>query len=238
MKTIYLKEVDSTNTYLKTHYKTLDHMTWLSTDHQTKGKGRSNRVWFGDKNSLMCSVLLKKELKKQWTPILPLLAAKSLHEVLSTYHQDIYIKWPNDLLINQLKLSGILVESIIESNDILAVVIGFGININNMSFKDDIKDIATSISLETSKTFDKTDIYKKLINQFEKDYTQFIQNQTFVINYCNDHLAFKNQMISYKDNHNHHQALIIHIDEHGHLIVEENNEQTALYSGEISIVKT
>lgn len=237
MKSLYLDQVDSTNTYLKTHYQKLDHFTWLYTNHQTNGRGRLHKVWYGDKDSLMCSVLLKTDLDKAWINLIPLLAAKSLHLVLYPYHNDIKIKWPNDLLINQLKLSGILVESIIEKDQVLAVVVGFGININQIEFRDEIKDIATSLSILTKQIHDKNIIYEALQKQFYEDFQAFILKQTFVIDYCNKYLAFKDQMITYKDHETLIKAKVIKINQDGYLIVEKDHHKTLLSSGEISICK-
>ncbi|PKK92536.1 MAG: hypothetical protein CVV61_09225, partial [Tenericutes bacterium HGW-Tenericutes-6] len=85
MKKLYVKEIDSTNRYLKSHYDILDHMTWLSTDYQLKGKGTKDRLWFGNEDSLMCSLLLKEDIKKDTVHLIPLLSAQVLHKVLSKY---------------------------------------------------------------------------------------------------------------------------------------------------------
>ncbi len=237
MKTIYLKSIDSTNTYLKSNYLSLDHMTWLSADHQTKGKGRSNKHWFGDSDSLMCSVLLKTNLDYEKIQMLPLLAAKSLHQVLSKYHSNIKIKWPNDLLIDDLKLSGILVESIIEENQVRAVIIGFGVNINNPSFNEEIKDIATSLSLATKSNYDKEPIYQHLINQFESDYDIFLSNTKSIIEYSNQHSALNDKQITFSHQGEIVHAKVVHVKDDGHLLVETKTQQMSLYSSEISLIK-
>jgi BirA family transcriptional regulator, biotin operon repressor / biotin---[acetyl-CoA-carboxylase] ligase len=192
---IHLESVDSTNTYLKKNYQKIDHHTWLSADVQTAGKGRVSKTWFGNNDSLMCSLLLKTNLAYDQINLLPLLAAKSVHQVLSKYDLDIKIKWPNDLLIHNKKIAGILVESIIEDNQVSAIIIGFGVNINHQSFIPEIKDIATSLFLKTNQVYDKKIIYQELIKQFEMDYQTYQKNSQFVIDYCNHHHALKNQTI-------------------------------------------
>jgi BirA family transcriptional regulator, biotin operon repressor / biotin---[acetyl-CoA-carboxylase] ligase len=238
MKKIYFESLDSTNTYLKKNYANLDHMTWVSTDYQTNGKGRTHKNWYGDRYSLMCSLLLKTDIDLKDIIKLPLLAAMSLHKVLSKYHSTIKIKWPNDLLINHLKLSGILVESVIESKKPLAIIIGFGVNINQQVFNENIKDIATSLYLETNQTYDKTTIFNQLINQFDKDYHAFKLDQKIVIEYCNLHLAFKDHMISFIDQQDMIKAKIIKIDHNGHLLVKTKTKTMSLYSGEVTILKS
>ena len=73
---------------------------------------------------------------------------------LSRYQEDIKIKWPNDIYLDNQKIAGILTESIIEANNVLAVIIGFGINLNQKEFILDLKDSAT-LYLHTNQIYDK-----------------------------------------------------------------------------------
>jgi BirA family transcriptional regulator, biotin operon repressor / biotin---[acetyl-CoA-carboxylase] ligase len=100
MHIINFKTIDSTNSYIKREYKNINHFTWVISDEQTKGKGRLDNTWTGSKDSLMCSILLKEDINLSKINLYPLIAAQSLHKVLSTYHKDIKIKWPNDLYIH------------------------------------------------------------------------------------------------------------------------------------------
>lgn len=153
MKHIHFKEIDSTNSYLKKHYEELDHMTIVSADYQTKGRGQRDHIWYGDKDSLMFSILLKEGINDMDIKEMPFLAAGWLKDALSKYCDDITIKHPNDLMIHGKKVAGILVESIIMGNEVLAVVIGFGINVNQKKFPPELEGIATSLTIETNLSF-------------------------------------------------------------------------------------
>jgi biotin-[acetyl-CoA-carboxylase] ligase BirA-like protein len=164
MKHIHFKEIDSTNSYLKKHYSELDHMTVVSADYQSKGRGQRDHVWYGDKDSLMFSILLKEGINDMDIKEMPFLAAHWLKDALSEYCNDITIKPPNDLMIYGKKVAGILVESIIMGDEVLAVVIGFGINVNQKKLPPELEGIATSLFINTKVNI----TINNLLNEFFK----------------------------------------------------------------------
>jgi len=237
MNRLHFESIDSTNTYIKKNYFVLEHLSWVTSTIQTDGKGRSSKFWFGDENSLLSSILIKEELPVELISMIPLLAAKSLHQVLSNYHRDIVIKWPNDLLIQGRKLAGILVESVVIDNEFKAVVVGFGVNLNQIVFPDHISDFSTSLSRETNQKYDINQILIKLNEQFIKDYEIFKKNHIEVIHYCNDYLAYKNKPISYLEENKTLQGNIEYINNSGNLVISRNKEFIPLISGEIALLK-
>lgn len=237
MKIKHFDTIDSTNKYLKSHYESIEDLSWVRASIQTQGRGRTSKTWFGDSNSLLASILIKNEINPNWIHLIPLLAAKSLHEVLSKYHKDILIKWPNDLLIHDLKIAGILVESVSISLDFKAIIIGFGINLNQQSFPSFLNGISTSLSIETNLSFDQSEILEQLNKQLLKDIKLFKKDSLEVIRYCNKYLAYKDQLISYLFDSKTCHAYIKEIDHNGNLIVSHNNQLIPLNSGEISFLK-
>ena len=237
MKKIFLESIDSTNLYLKSNYQKLDHLTWVSARYQTMGKGTKKRVWFGNEDSLMCSVLIKRHIDFKDMKLIPLLAVKSLHTVLSKHLKGIMIKWPNDLLVNNKKVSGILVESIIEDKSVHALVIGFGVNINQNHFPDEIKNIATSLKLETKNHYDIDEIHFDLMDQFKEDFDHFKNNKIDVIDYSNQYSALKDKSISWMRNDKLMTGRAVKIDDDGSLIVNLHDELISMTSDEITIIK-
>lgn len=235
MNIINFKTIDSTNSYLKRDYKNMNHFTWVISDEQTQGKGRMHNTWTGTKDSLMCSVLLKKDINLSMINLYPLIAAQSLHKVLSNYHHDIKIKWPNDLYIDDKKIAGILTESNIQSNQILAIIIGFGVNLNQSSFPNDLKDIASSLYLNTNQTYDKAMILNQLANQLRIDLNHYQLNVLDVIDYCNTYNYLKDQNITYLENDQMIHAKALNINHQGQLVVESHNELKVLNSGAVSL---
>lgn len=238
MKHIHFKTIDSTHNYLSSHYQEFDQMTLVSTDHQTSGIGRLERIWYGNQDSIMCSLLLNDHLDNMKISLIPLCAAMSVHRVLSNYHHDILIKWPNDLWIHGLKLSGILVKSMIESSKVLSVIVSFGININQEMFPDDIRDIATSLKRETHETYDKDTIMRHIISQFLRDLEYLKTDPTYVIDYCNNYAALSGHVVTFLRDGITHQGKVKHINDDGHLVVQSQKETIILHSGEVVLYHT
>lgn len=116
-------------------------------DEQTAGRGRQGREWRSGKGSgVYMSLLLRPRLDMKHLPLLSLMAAVAVHDVLlEDLHIDADIKWPNDVLVGEKKICGILSE-IVETSHGTAVVLGIGINLTSQG----LPDIATSISAESA----------------------------------------------------------------------------------------
>lgn len=99
---------------------------WLRAERQTAGKGRQGRAWESPEGNLYASTLVRLYPTDPQAATLALVAAVALEEVASLFlgRDGIVIKWPNDLLLDGAKLSGILLERVDD-----AVIIGFGVNL-------------------------------------------------------------------------------------------------------------
>ena len=116
---------------------------------QNAGRGRYGRTWVSEKDTgLYFSIILRPKLEPQFLPLTTLMAGVSVHDMLQEYGLKPDIKWVNDILVDEKKISGILAETA-ESDEGLAVVVGIGVNLTSKSFPDEIADIATSIEKET-----------------------------------------------------------------------------------------
>ncbi len=113
--------------------------TWLRAERQTGGKGRQGRTWLSPPGNLYASTLVRLRAEDPPAPTLALVAAVALHEIAAAYVPQARIKWPNDLLVDGAKLSGILLE---RQND--AVIVGFGVNLAH--HPEDIDRPATSLA--------------------------------------------------------------------------------------------
>ena len=105
---LHFKEIDSTNSYLKNTYRLLDNFTFVSTDYQSKGKGREDRVWQSESGeNLMFSFLIKNEELIKKSTILSILTAVEVAKEIEKYGTNQpSIKWPNDVLVNDKKVCG------------------------------------------------------------------------------------------------------------------------------------
>ncbi|AEF96597.1 biotin/acetyl-CoA-carboxylase ligase [Methanotorris igneus Kol 5] len=159
---IHLNRIDSTNTYAYKLAKEGKRDIVVVADEQTSGRGRLNRVWFSDFGGLYFSIVLESDVDK--FPVLNFLAPICMVKTLKNYSNKNYgIKWPNDIIVNNKKICGILSEINVEYG---FMVLGIGINVNN-KIREEIRDIATSLKEVEGKEFDKMEILKTFLEIFE-----------------------------------------------------------------------
>lgn len=117
---------------------------------QTAGRGRHGRTWVSEKDAgLYFSLVLRPKIETRFLPLITLMAGVAVHDALQEYGLNPDIKWVNDILINEKKISGILAETV-ETTKGIAVILGIGINIRSSNFPEEIADLATSIEAEIS----------------------------------------------------------------------------------------
>jgi BirA family transcriptional regulator, biotin operon repressor / biotin---[acetyl-CoA-carboxylase] ligase len=150
----HFRTIDSTNTHaLEQARQGAPHGSFYVADEQTAGRGRSDHAWQSNaREGLYVSVLLRPDLPAAdlvWLPLLAGLAAhRAIHEVTALMAD---LRWPNDLLIENRKAGGILVEAQTESGRATAAVIGIGINLHQQRFPSGLSTPATSLDLETGR---------------------------------------------------------------------------------------
>ncbi|MBQ3295551.1 MAG: biotin--[Erysipelotrichaceae bacterium] len=173
MREIYFESIDSTNTYLKQHYEELEDMCFVRTDYQSAGRGRKSRTWLAEKGeSLLFSVLLKDEEVLKRYRELSVLSAYSVLEVLEGYGiGDLMIKWPNDVLVKERKICGILLEGI-SAESLRCIIIGIGLNVKQESFTGDYLNEPVSMRMILNEEIGmdalKDRIYQKLEDNIRK----------------------------------------------------------------------
>jgi BirA family transcriptional regulator, biotin operon repressor / biotin---[acetyl-CoA-carboxylase] ligase len=149
--------------------------TVLVADHQTRGKGRLGRTWESPagKNIYM-SLIIRPELEPKDTTLLTVLSAVAGALALQrSCSMLVSIKWPNDLVISNKKVGGILTEVRADPDRVALAVIGIGINVStdHRGLPEVIRDIATSVRMETGKNYPRNEIIIHLLREFEQWYT-------------------------------------------------------------------
>jgi BirA family transcriptional regulator, biotin operon repressor / biotin---[acetyl-CoA-carboxylase] ligase len=142
--------LDSTNTEaLKQARLGGDEGLCIVARQQTAGRGRHGRKWVSDEGAgLYFSIVLRPIIETRFLPLITLMTGVAVHDSLQEYGLKPDIKWVNDILVNEKKISGILAETT-ETSTGLAVIVGIGINIRSTNYPDEIADIATSIEAES-----------------------------------------------------------------------------------------
>jgi BirA family transcriptional regulator, biotin operon repressor / biotin---[acetyl-CoA-carboxylase] ligase len=163
----FLQETNSTN---------LDALRWASegapegclvvADYQRAGKGRLGRSWFAPAGaSLLISLILRPRLDPSRLGLINLGASVALCEALEAQGVRTSVKWPNDVTLGDRKLAGILSE-----HDGGVVCLGVGINVNVVSFPEDLAGSATSLSLHEGREFDRLKILIDFLDRFDPLY--------------------------------------------------------------------
>ncbi len=142
--------IDSTNTEaLKQARSGAEEGVCILARQQTAGRGRHGRVWVSENDAgLYFSIVLRPRLEPQSLSLITLMAGVAVYDTLKDFGLSPDIKWVNDVLVAEKKISGILAETT-ETDKGLAVVVGIGINIRSSNFPPEIAEIATSIENET-----------------------------------------------------------------------------------------
>lgn len=237
MEYLYFDEIDSTNSYLKREYQNLKDSTLVFAGHQTSGKGRMGRKWEDDSDSLLFSILLKKDLNPSRSDLLSLLCGVALHKTLEEYHIPSLIKWPNDVLVHEKKVAGILLEGVVQDS-LKAIIIGMGINVNTKNFPSDLQGKATSLFLETNTEFDKVVFLKKFVDKFEYYYSRYLLKDDVFLDVLrqNSYLDGKQVFFNYYGENRH--CVVKGISREGNLLVEDEHGLCQVKSGEVTLEKS
>lgn len=175
----FYEEIDSTQNEIFRRIKKgqIINGSVIMADIQTAGKGTHGRIWHTDeKGNIAFSFYIQTNCEIERFDGLTIDIAKILVDMFrEKYKINIQIKEPNDLMINNKKIGGILTQGKINGKYIRYLVIGIGININKKYFTNDIKDIATSIKSEFKVDIDREEVIAEFCNIFEKEINRRIK---------------------------------------------------------------
>ena len=237
-KIVHFDTIGSTNDYAKEIGNKVRGGTLIISEQQTKGKGRLGRSWKSKSgDGIWMSLIIKPKIDPYKAPFLTLVAGASIVEALSNLGVDVLIKWPNDIILNNKKICGILTELSAEMERVNYIVIGIGINIKTLEFPNEIKDKATSLYKEGYK-ISRADIVRQFCIEFEKLYKGYIldDDKENTLDICRKHSAVIGKQVYIVKNNKKELVKCIDINENGNLIIKENNgDIKEIMSGEVSI---
>lgn len=172
-KKIHVLEIDSTNTELMRRYADYENYTILTTDHQTTGRGRLDRRWIDNSyGNLMFSVLLKDLVVLSDVNKLNYTVCAAIITTLYKFGIDSEYKWPNDIIVSNKKIAGVLIETKLIGDELI-VVIGQGINVNNKSSSQEEYIYMSNI---LNKNISKDEVLDEFIDNFK---TYFLNDSAF-----------------------------------------------------------
>lgn len=228
---VTLKEVDSTNTFLKnilSNSKPVPEGTVIMAEHQFAGRGQRENTWYAEAGkNLTFSILLNPIfLSAQQQFDLTRAISMGVYDALYPLLRDsLKIKWPNDIYYNDTKLGGMLIENILKGSHIKHAIIGIGLNVNQENIHDSAGN-ATSIKNILQRDYELKNILAEICNHIEAYYLHLKAGRTeFVRNTYLSRLYWLNEWREFKSNGEQFEGRIIDVKENGLLVVERNRAQ-------------
>lgn len=236
-KIIYFEKAESSNTLALelANSNNVPEFSIIWVGHQTRGRGQSNRKWLSHrhKNITMTTIVYPSFLSVEQWFYLSKISALATHELISSFCQNVFIKWPNDIYVNNKKISGILIENRIQQQNIKTSVVGVGINVNQQRFPKNVPN-PTSLYIETEHEHD----LKSLIVQWQQcfiRYYEWLKEKKFteIDERYHQYLYMKNQTIRLKiKNEGIIAGKVIEVTSIGQLKIESNQQTRLLNVGE------
>jgi BirA family biotin operon repressor/biotin-[acetyl-CoA-carboxylase] ligase len=175
---LYKEQVDSTNDWAKEIFaQHPEEGLVLLAGTQTRGRGRHGRIWHSEPDTgLYLSIVLRPNIKRERFALLTLMAGVACATAMNEFAaSQARLKWPNDILVGEKKLGGILSEYCLSGNDEEAVVIGIGLNLNQSEFPDELASTATSLKMATGMKQDRLAVTVALLNHLDREYNSFLE---------------------------------------------------------------
>jgi BirA family transcriptional regulator, biotin operon repressor / biotin---[acetyl-CoA-carboxylase] ligase len=236
---IYVPECHSTNTlaYELCQKSALAEGTVIITRDQQKGKGQRGNTWFSEPGmNLTFSLILKPTFLsplEQFT--LTMAVSLAIHDFLTQLiHGEIFIKWPNDILLNNKKVCGILIENTISGNTLQQSIVGIGFNVNQQSH---LLDTATSLKLVSGIEFNLSDTLSLLLQSLEQRYLKLRTGSSDELK--RDYLSVLfgvGQIRNFSDKYGKFAGVIQGVSAEGKLLINCDNEVKSFNLKEITFL--
>ena len=237
MEILRYDSLSSTNAVLlEMSKKSAKSWTAIWTSDQTQGKGYAGNVWTSEKNkNIAVSLLIINNLNYSELIYFNEWVCNCICELLENYSNEVFVKWPNDIIIKNKKVCGVLIETY-KSDNQMNIIIGIGLNVNQEDYSHLPK--AGSIFTQTGKKLDLEEILSDLLTKLESSY-DFIQNKNWnsIIETYNSNLFRKNKVSAFQSENQIFNGIIQEVNELGLLKVKlENNEFKEFKHKEIELL--
>ena len=225
IKIEHFEELTSTQEYVKSKWSEGQNLI-VTADRQTSGRGTKGRSFSSNEGGVYVSKLTfydnfpTKDAFKIMAG-----SAVAVCETLRAYGIWACIKWPNDIFVNDRKISGMLIENVFSGRYITSSAVGIGINVCN-PLPDELRDIATTMQLETGKVFSVDEVRRRLIEELSKPAD--MQKYQRYLGYMGEEvtLILGDECVP---------ATLLSVDEEGGLWVKFGQETRRLTAAEVSI---
>ncbi|MEE0117681.1 MAG: biotin--[acetyl-CoA-carboxylase] ligase [Lachnospiraceae bacterium] len=236
----YFDVTDSTNTQAKSLGEgDAPNGTLVVAGKQESGRGRRGRSFESPAGTgIFMTLLLRPEIEPQNASMLTLVSALAVAKGIEhMVDLPVQIKWPNDIVINGKKVCGILTEMSAQMDYVNYIVIGIGINVGNEEFPEEIKDVATSIYLESGKHVNRAMLIEKIWEEFEDYYELYEKTQDLssLVKEYDSYLVNWGQKVRVLDSKEPYEGKAMGITDRGELIVDTWEARRLVSAGEVSV---
>ncbi|MDZ7847718.1 MAG: biotin--[acetyl-CoA-carboxylase] ligase [Owenweeksia sp.] len=174
---VHIDSLGSTNDYLKEmllENGQLPDGFAVSADYQRSGRGQVGSQWQSEaQKNLLVSVLLRpKNLSADHYFLLNMSVCLAINDTLNFFHDGFLVKWPNDILFDQKKVAGILIENSIAKNRLRQSIVGIGINVNQHQFRGQFGEKISSLARINGQAVDRAYLLAQLFQNLESRYLQ------------------------------------------------------------------
>lgn len=240
-KKIYYEPVmGSTNTRaMQLAEEGAPHGTLVVTDRQDNGRGRRGRKWETPPGTAIAmTFLLRPKIRPNNASMLTIVAAMAVvRGIEDETGLKVGIKWPNDIIINSKKVSGILTEMSAQIDYVNHIVIGIGINVQTEDFPEELRDIATSLYLELGRKINRAALIEKICEYFETYFRIFLQTEdlSLIVQQYNSYLVNMDRPVRVMDAKEPFEGKARGITARGELLVDTWESRKLVSSGEVSV---
>lgn len=213
--------------------------TVVTAEHQTQGRGRTSRQWFSAAGeSVEFSLVLRPPLPPTLAAPLTQIGGAAVSLALDHFGVKSLVKWPNDVLVDGKKITGILTEMSCEMDRINSIIMGIGINVNASSYPAEVANTATSLRLVCGTEKSRCEVLAAVLNEFEPLYLDYLSRpaEPRYLKICRERSFLMGHRISFETGSGEHQAEVVGLAADGCLLVrDEHGCEQALRSGEVHI---
>lgn len=245
---MYIKQTNSTNTWLKEHSEC--DVVWTS--WQTAGRGQAGNSWESEegKNVLFSIRLVRPKVAVNKQFVLTMMTSLAVWEVVKMLlpKSDVTIKWPNDIYVGDEKICGILIESRIEEGKVSEAIIGIGLNVNQTEWHDGAPN-PTSVKCVTGKEMEIEQVSADLEKAIRKSIVLLENHEELKSRYLSALYRFEQKALYAErevsitpskilrgEAQNAFEAEICDVTEHGELVLQLEAEKKKFHFKEIQFI--
>ena len=239
---VWMDSIDSTNEEIKRKADKFIKTTWVLARSQTQGKGRNGKIWLSGQGNFAGSVIFFPTVKRAYYHLFGFFFGVALYNTIRNFLKediDVRLKWPNDLIIENRKVAGILLETIQLKNDLrIGLIGGIGVNLNsspNLKIKSRTAYDTGCISNFTSNTIDQFRFFNDFNNELISLESAIDENNlTHILDFWQKKSFEKGSIVQFSDQRGKlRKGKFLGLDELGSLIIDDISGVKKLYSGDV-----